>query len=107
MPQYVVTAKHSSDQCPTANSKTRQLMVRGAKELPQLAQRLKIQFIVGPLILGAEHESVAVVEADRYETVQDFILQSGLVQWNAVRISPAMTQEEALAKLEKVPPPLY
>jgi len=41
------------------------------------------------LVLGSEHESVAVVEADRVETVNDFIQLSGLIQWNSVRVSMA------------------
>jgi len=83
------------------------MFVKGAPELPQLAQKLRIRFLAGPLILGAEHEGVAVVEADKIETVQEFILQSGMVQWNSVRVSHAMSVQEAIESLEKVPPPLY
>ena len=107
MPQYVIRLTHPPDQCPTANSKTREMFIKGAPELPQLAQRLGLTFLAGPLILGAEHDGIAVVEADKLETVQEFILQSGLVQWNSVRVSQAMSVQEAIQSLEKVPPPLY
>jgi hypothetical protein len=107
MPQYVIRLTHPPDQCPTANAKTREMFVKGAPELPQLAQKLRITFLAGPLILGSEHEGVAVVEADKIETVQEFVLQSGLVQWNSVRVSQAMSVQEAIQSLEKVPPPLY
>lgn len=75
--------------------------------MPELAQKLKIKFMAGPLIIGMEHDGVAVVEADRVETVQEFILQSGLVQWNSVRVSSARTMQEALEEMKRVPPPLY
>ena len=107
MPQYVVRLTHPPDQCPTANAKTRKMMVEGASAFPQLAEKLKIKFVAGPLVLGMEHDGIAVVEADSVETVQEFVLQSGLVQWNSVRVSQAMSIQEAIQSMEKVPPPLY
>jgi hypothetical protein len=107
MPQYVIRLTHPPDQCPTANAKIRAIFLQGAPELPQLAQRLGITFLAGPLIIGSEHEGVAVVEAGNVETVQEFVLQSGLVQWNSVRVSQAMSIQEAIQSMEKVPPPLY
>ncbi len=107
MPQYVIRLTHPPDQCPAANSKTRAMLVRAGSELPQLAQKLRIRFVAGPLILGSEHEGVAVVEADTIEAVQEFIIQSGMVQWNAVRVSQAMSLQEAIQSLDRVPPPLY
>jgi len=63
--------------------------------------------LAGPLILGTEHDGIAVVEADSVETVPEFILQSGLVQWNSVRVSSARTLPEAIEEMKRVPPPLY
>ena len=107
MPQYVFRLTHPPDQCPTANAKTRKMLVEGASAIPQLAQKLKVKFVAGPLILGMEHDGIAVVEADSVETVQEFILQSGFVQWNSVRVSSARTLEQALEEMKRVPPPLY
>lgn len=107
MPQYVLRLTHPPDQCPSANSKVRQMLVKGAPELPALAGKLGVKIIVGPLVLGAEHEAVAVVEADRIEAVQDFVVQSGMVQWNSVRVSAAQTMEESIKELSSLPPPIY
>ena len=107
MPKYVVRLTHPPDQCPTANAKTRKMMVEGASALPQLAEKLKIKFVAGPLILGMEHDGIAVVEADSVETVQEFVLQSGLMQWNSVRVSAARGLQEAVEEMKRVPPPLY
>ena len=63
--------------------------------------------MAGPLILGMEHDGIAVVEAESVETVQEFILQSGLVQWDSVRVSSARTLQEAIEEMKRVPPPLY
>jgi hypothetical protein len=107
MPKYVLRLTHPPDQCPTANAKTRKILVEGASAIPELAEKLKIKFLAGPLILGTEHDGIAVVEADSVETVQEFILQSGLVQWNSVRVSSARTLPEAIEEMKRVPPPLY
>lgn len=107
MPQYVIRLTHPPDQCPTANAKTRKMLLEGATALPQLAQKLRVKITAGPLILGMEHEGVAVVEADSVETVQEFILQSGLMQWNAVRVSSARSMQQAVEEMSRVPPPLY
>jgi hypothetical protein len=107
MPQYVVRLLHSSDQCPTSNSKIRDRMVKGAPEIPRLAEKLGIRFVAGPLVLAVEHEAVAVVESSTPDAVQEFILQSGLMQWNTVHVMPAHTLEEATKIWERMPPPLY
>ena len=107
MPTYVVRLTHTSDQCPTANSKVRERVVGGAAEVPKAAERLGVKLVVGPLVLGAEHEAVTVVEANTVEAVNDFLVETGLMQWNSARVSMAQPLPEALADMERMPPPLY
>ena len=107
MSLYVVKLQHTSEACPTANSKTRERAIKGAPEMSKLAQKLGIKFVAGPLVLGSTHESLAVVDADRIETVEEFILQAGLMQWNTVHVYAAKSLEESMKDLERVPPPLY
>jgi hypothetical protein len=107
MSLYVVKLQHTSEACPSANAKARERAIKGAPEIPKLAQKFGIKFVAGPLILGSTHESIAVVDADRIETVEEFILQAGLMQWNTVYVFAAKTLEESMKDLERVPPPLY
>jgi hypothetical protein len=104
---FFVRLTHTSDQCPTANSKVRERVLNGAGEIPVLSERLGLKIVVGPLVLGSEHESVAVVEANSAEAVHDFIQQSGLIQWNSVRVSLAEPLEDALARMDAIPPAIY
>jgi hypothetical protein len=83
------------------------MVQRGAQEMPGLAQRLGIRLVAGPFVLACEHDGLTLVEADSVEIVNDFALESGLVQWNSVRVSMAQPLQEALAQLNRVPPPLY
>jgi len=107
MPTYVIRLSHPPDQCPSSNSKVRELIQKGAPELPKVAERLGVKIVAGPFVLGSEHDGVAVVEADRVEMVNDFLLESGMAQWNSLRVSMAQPIQEALADLSKAPPPLY
>jgi hypothetical protein len=107
MTTFVVRLVHTSDQCPTANSKIRDRVAGGAAEIPALAERLGVKIVTGPLVLASEHESVAVVEANGVEAVNDFIQQSGLIQWNSVRVSMAEPLEDALGRMDLLPPPIY
>ena len=107
MPLYVVRTTHTPDQCPTANSKVRERVLQGAQQLPQLAQQLGVKIVAGPFVVGSEHEGLSVVEAEHDEAVRQLVQQSGLIQWNAIRISRAQPQEEALKELETMPPPIY
>jgi len=107
MPQFVVRLNHPPDQCPTSNSKVRERAAKGATEIPKLAQKHGIKFIAGPLVLDAEHEGIAVVEAERPEAIHAFVLESGLMQWNSIRVTLAQSLVESMQELEKVPPPIY
>ncbi len=107
MSQYVVRLVHSSDQCPSSNSKIRERVTKGEQEIPRLAEKLGIRFIAGPLLIASEHEAIAVLESDTPEAVQEFIFQSGLMQWNTVRVSPAKPLQDVMKDFEKMPPPLY
>jgi hypothetical protein len=107
MTTFVVKLVHTSDQCPTANSKVRERVVGGAAGIPALAEKLGVQIVTGPLVLASEHESVAVVEANGVEAVNDFIQQSGLIQWNSVRVSMAEPLADALGRLDSIPPAIY
>jgi hypothetical protein len=104
---FVVRLVHTSDQCPTANSKVRERVLEGAAQYGPLAESLGVTMVAGPLVLGSEHESFAVVEADRVENVNDFIQQSGLIQWNSVHVSLAEPLADTIGRIGNLPPAIY
>jgi hypothetical protein len=107
MTTFVLRLVHASDQCPTANAKVRERVLSMGANMNELVEKSGVKLVVPPLILGAEHESVAVVEADDVAQVNEFIYESGLIQWNSVRVSMAEPLPDALKHLEEIPPPLY
>ncbi len=44
------------------------------------------------------------MEAQKVEAVRDFVMQSGLIQWNSVEIINVITQEEAIKEIAALTP---
>jgi hypothetical protein len=100
--QFVIMAVHSPEMCPTSNSKIREMMRAGAKEIPNLAAKLGLK-IITINVFGPDHKVLAVVEADGIDAVRDFVWESRLMQWNTVNINATYSMEEALAKADQLP----
>ncbi|MDE2571317.1 MAG: hypothetical protein KGM44_02195 [bacterium] len=100
--QFVVIAEHTPELCPTANAQTRTLMKDGAKQIPDLARKLGLN-IVTLRVFGPDHIVMAVVEADKIESVRDFLFESRLIQWNTTKVHATYSMEEALEKAEALP----
>jgi hypothetical protein len=107
MSTYVVRLAHTADVCPTANSKVRERVIGGAADIPKIAEQTGVKIVTGPLVMASEHESVVVVEAAGAEAVNDFVLRTGLIQWNSVRVSFAEPLAQALGHINEMPPPIY
>lgn len=107
MATFAIRSSHPPDQCPVSNSKVRAFVEKSAGDIPKIAERLAVKIVAGPFILGAEHESVVVVEAGSAEVVNDFVLQTGMAHWNSVKVSLATPMNEALGELSGLPAPLY
>jgi hypothetical protein len=103
MATFAVIAEHPPDLCPTSNAKTRQMFKEGAGQIPQLAEQLGIN-IVTLRIFGPDHIVLAVVDADDIDSVRNFALQSGLMQWNTVKIHATYSMEEALPLIDSLEP---
>ncbi len=100
---YVLLAEHSADICPLANAKTREAVRNSSPEIPHLAQRNGVKILAGPFVSN-EHLSTVVVEAEKGESLHRFIMESGLAQWNKVRVVPSQTMEEGLKEVERMKP---
>jgi hypothetical protein len=95
---YVLLGEHSPETCPMSNATNRDLMVKGAPEFPHLAKRLNVKVVAGPFA-NREHVLVVVLESEKSEAVDEFIRESGLAQWNKVRILPSVPLEEGMKEI--------
>lgn len=72
-----------------------------ADQIPQLAEDLAVN-ILTLRVFGPDHIILAVVESEEIDSVRDFALQSGLMQWNTIKVHATYSLDEALALVDKV-----
>ncbi len=95
---YVVLGIHSPEICPTANAKTKELLLQTAPQIPKIAESNGVKLVAGPFV-NREHMTVTVVEAKSGEDLDRFIVESHLAQWNTVRIIPSVPMEEGMKEI--------
>jgi hypothetical protein len=100
---FVLLASHGPEICPISNAKMRDMVVKQAPEIPALAKRLGVNLIAGPFV-SHEHLAVIVVESEKAESVHQFILESGMSQWNSIRVVPSVTVEQSMKELNTLKP---
>lgn len=100
---FVLLATHTPDICPTANAATRDLMLKIAPDMPNLAQQAGVDIVAGPFV-NREHTIVVVVQSDKVENVDRFLMEARLPQWNRVRVLPSLTMEEGLTEIRAQTP---
>jgi hypothetical protein len=97
---FVLLGVHSAEVCPTSNATTRQLLLEIGPEIPTIAQRTGVNIVAGPYV-NREHITVAVVEAEKAENVDRFLVESRLHQWNTMRVLPSMPMEEGMRDVQE------
>ena len=103
MEQFALIMTHPPDQCPTANGTIRKQFLNTGPELPKLGKKLGVEFLAGPLI-STEHKSVSIVKAQNVNAVRDFVIESGMIQWNSVEILHGVSMEQAVEEINKLKP---
>jgi hypothetical protein len=97
---YVVLASHSAEVCPTSNAKTKAVLQDVAPQIPGIAGKHGVNILAGPYA-NREHTVVVIVETERSEALDTFLVETRLTQWNTVRILPSVSMEEAMRELEE------
>jgi len=97
---FVGLANHSPEICPTSNAKTKGLLLELAPQIPGIAQKHGVNIVAGPFV-NREHLTVVIVETDRAEALDNFLVDSRLAQWNQVRILPSRSLQEGLMELQE------
>lgn len=99
---YVILSEHGPDVCPTSNAKTRALLLEMGPQIPAIADKNAVKIVSGPYV-NREHLTVAVVETDSAESLDRFLVESRLAQWNSVRILPSLPMQDGMAELSEQP----
>jgi uncharacterized protein with GYD domain len=100
---FVLLGEHTAEVCPTSNSKTRDLMLQIGPEVPNIAERTGVNVVAGPFV-NREHLVVTVVEAEKAENVDRFLMETRLHQWNQMRVVPSLPIEEGMKEIQEGTP---
>jgi hypothetical protein len=103
MSVFVVISTHTADQCPSANSKIRQMLTSDPSAMGKLMQKHGVKAIAGPYV-SVDHRSFIVVDAPTVDALWTVAMESGLAQWNSVDFVPVKTLEEGLKEVSTLKP---
>jgi hypothetical protein len=95
---YVVLGVHSAEVCPNSNAKSKAMLLEIGPKIPAIAEKNGVQIVAGPYI-NREHMTVVIVETERAESLDSFIVESRLAQWNTVRVLPSHPMEVGMKEI--------
>ena len=97
---FVVLGHHSAEVCPTSNAKTKALLLDIAPQINNMAEKHGVNIVAGPFA-NREHTLVVIVETERAEALDSFLVESRLSQWNELRILPSVPIEASMKELQE------
>jgi hypothetical protein len=100
---FVVLGSHSPEVCPTSNAKTKALLLEMAPQIPNIAEKNSVNIVAGPFV-NREHTVVVIVETERPEALDSFLVESRLQQWNQLRILPSLPMQEGMQQVQEATP---
>ena len=102
MPTFIMISRHSVENCPMNNEKTKKLVLDVTSKLGELANKHGIK-IVGSWTVIPEHLMIQVYEAPSLETFLKLQREPEIMKWianNTTEIKLAMTAEESIKLLK-------
>jgi hypothetical protein len=99
---YVIVGEHSAEVCPSSNAATRALLVELGPQIPAIAEKNNVNIVAGPFI-NREHSTYVILESATPESVDAFLMEARLPQWNKVRVIPSLHIAEAMQELQDQP----
>ncbi|SRR5579884_2241643 len=95
---FVVLGSHSAEVCPTSNAKSKALLLELGPQIPTIAEKHGVKMLAGPFV-NREHLTVFVAEADSAESLDSFIVDARLAQWNTIRVIPSHPLEVGMKEI--------
>jgi len=92
---FVAISQHTAAQCPGHNKELYDTVKETMPKLPAIGEKLGVK-ILGAHALLSRHKTVIILEAASYESVEQMMLEAGLIGWNTIDIAQAHSLEDAL-----------
>jgi hypothetical protein len=74
--------------------------------IPSLSQKCGIK-VLSFDHFDPEHLIIGMFEAESIESVRDFVMESGLMAWNELKINPITPVSELMDNIDKAPPTIF
>jgi uncharacterized protein with GYD domain len=79
------------------------VLLEVAPQIPSIADKHGVNILAVPFA-NREHMVVVIVETERPEALDTFLVETRLSQWNQVRPLPSLPMKEAMRELEEATP---
>ena len=105
MALFGIDGIHTTEACPLNNSNSAKIILKTENfNLEELRQKYKINKILGQYHSALEHTFLWILDAEDPHLIQQFCIESGLARFNAVKIIPLITTQQAIETVKKVNP---
>ena len=105
MALFGIDGIHTTEACPLNNSDSAKIILKAENfNLNEISQKYKINKILGQYHSALEHTFLWILDADDPHLIQQFCIESGLASFNAVKIIPLITTQQAIETVKKVNP---
>lgn len=105
MALFGIDGIHTTEACPLNNSNSAKILLAAENfKLETIGQKYKINKILGQYHSALEHTFLWVLDAEDPHLIQQFCIESGLASFNAVKIIPLITTQQAIETVKKVNP---
>jgi len=104
MSLYGIYGSHTLEACPLYNPEVAKSLVAFAEsDLTSLLSQHRIKEIVGQFHSALEHTFIWILDAEDAHSVEEFAFESGLAEFNTLKISPLKTfSDGVLPKARKL-----
>lgn len=97
---------HPPNICLLANKASREAAVTAWKQIPSLSQKYGVKMLSFDHF-DPEHLIIGMFEAESIEAVRDFVMESGLIAWNELKINSITPVSEFIDNVDKAPPTIF
>ena len=105
MALYGISGHHSTEACPLNNDANAKMVLQTENvNFEQIAQKYKINKIIGQYHSALEHTFLWIVDAEDPHLIQQFCIDGGVASFNEVKIIPMITFQQVIETVKKVNP---
>ena len=97
MPVFILDMEHSPEMCPMYNDKIRKKFKEQYNKKKEIAAKLEIKILIN-LSVAMDHTSLLILEAPSVESMENFVMEMGLVSFQTITMRHAINTDEVIER---------